>query len=232
VAGVRETYDAMAADYVAEVEKSPYIALYEQPGLRGLLPPVAGRRVLDAGCGAGRNCVWLVEQDADVVGLDASPGMLRRARARVPAAAFSLADLVGPLDFEDGSFDIAIASLVMHYLHDWVPTLRELRRVLRPDGAFVFSTHHPAAALKLSRSGDYFATELVVDRWSLAERQYDVEFWRRPLSETFRAVAEGGFRIDELTEPQPLPECRNRFPEAWEILTRQPQFLFLRLVPA
>jgi SAM-dependent methyltransferase len=228
VAGARETYDAMAADYVAEVEKSPYIGLYEQPGLRSLVPAVAGRRVLDAGCGAGRNSVWLVEQGADVVGLDASPEMLRRARTRVPAAALSLADLAEPLDLEDDSFDIAIASLVMHYLRDWVPTLRELRRVLRPDGAFVLSTHHPAAALKLSRSGDYFATELVVDRWSLAERDYDVEFWRRP----FRAIAKGGFGIDELSEPQPLPECRNRFPQAWEPLTRQPQFLFLRLVPA
>jgi SAM-dependent methyltransferase len=232
VAGARETYDAMAADYVAEVEKSPYVALYEQPGLRSLVPAVAGRRVLDAGCGAGRNGVWLVEQGGDVVGLDASPEMLRRARTRVPAAALSLADLAEPLDLDDDSFDIAIASLVMHYLRDWVPTLRELRRVLRPDGAFVLSTHHPAAALKLSRSGDYFATELVVDRWSLAERDYDVEFWRRPLSEMFRAIAGSGFRIDELSEPQPLPECRNRFPEAWEPLTRQPQFLFLRLVPA
>ena len=220
----------MAADYVAQVETSPYIALYEQPGLRGLLPPVAGRRVLDAGCGAGRNCVWLVEQGAEVVGLDASPEMLRRARERAPAAALSVGDLAAPLDFEDSSFDVAIASLVMHYLHDWVPTLRELRRVLRPDGVFVLSTHHPVSALKLSTSGDYFATELVVDRWTLAEREYDVEFWRRPLSEMFRAIAESGFRVDELSEPQPLPECRDRFPDAWEPLTRQPQFLFLRLL--
>lgn len=232
MAGARETYDAMAADYVMEVEKSPYIALYEQPGLRALLPSVAGRRVLDAGCGAGRNCIWLVEQGAQVTGFDASPQMLRHARDRVPDAAFSLADLAEPLDLEDGSVDVVIASLVMHYLHDWVPTLRELRRVLRPDGAFVLSTHHPAAVLKLSGSGDYFATELVVDRWSLAGREYDVEFWRRPLSEMFRAVAAGGFRIDELSEPQPLPECRTAFPEAWEPLTRQPQFLFLRLLPA
>ena len=50
----------MAADYVAEVERSPYLTLYEQPALRALLGPVAGRRVLDAGCGAGRNALWLV----------------------------------------------------------------------------------------------------------------------------------------------------------------------------
>ena len=222
----------MAADYVAEVERSPYLTLYEQPGLRALLPPVAGRRVLDAGCGAGRNALWLVEQQADVVGLDASPEMLRRARERVPAAAFSVADLAEPLQLEDGSIDVAIASLVMHYLQDWVPTLRELRRVLSPQGSFVFSTHHPLMAIELSKSGDYFATEPVVDRWSLTERDYDVRFWRRPLNEMFRAIADGGFRIDELSEPRPLPECQDRFPEVWERLSRRPEFLLVRLVPA
>jgi SAM-dependent methyltransferase len=222
----------MAADYVAEVELSPYLTLYEQPALRALLPPVAGRRVLDAGCGAGRNAVWLAEQRADVVGLDASPEMLRRARERVPTGRFSVADLADPLELGDASIDVAIASLVMHYLHDWVPTLRELRRVLRPTGAFVLSTHHPIMAIELSESGDYLATELVVDRWSLAEREYAVRFWRRPLNEMFRAIADSGFRIDELSEPRPLPECRDRFPDVWERLARRPEFLFLRLVPA
>ena len=45
----------MAADYVAHVENNPYTALYEAPGLDALLPPVAGLRVLDAGCGGGPN---------------------------------------------------------------------------------------------------------------------------------------------------------------------------------
>jgi SAM-dependent methyltransferase len=221
----------MAADYVAHVETSPYTALYEGPGLQALLPPVAGRRVLDAGCGTGRTSAWLVGQGAELVGVDASPEMVSRARERLPSATFAIADLADPLPFEDGVFDLAVASLVMHYLRDWVAPLSELRRVLRPGGAFVLSTHHPAMDMELSTSGDYFATELVVDRWSLAGREYDVRFWRRPLSETFRAIAESGFRIDELSEPQPLPECRDRFPDTWERLSRRPQFLFLRLVP-
>jgi SAM-dependent methyltransferase len=232
VAGARETYDAMAGDYVAHVEASPYTALYEAPGLRALLPSLAGRRVLDVGCGSGRTSAWLAGAGAEVVGFDASAEMLRRASERVPSASFLLADLAEPLPFGDGSFDVAVASLVVHYLRDWVAPLREMRRVLRPGGAFVLSTHHPAMDLELSPSGDYFATELVVDRWSLGEREYEVRFWRRPLSEMFRAIADGGFRLDELSEPQPLPECQHHFPDAWERLTRRPQFLFLRLVPA
>jgi SAM-dependent methyltransferase len=222
-------YDAMAADYAA-AEDNPYNAYYEQPNLRALLPAVAGRRVLDAGCGAGRTCEWLVEQGAEVVGIDASPEMLGRARERVPAASFALADLARPLAFEDGSFDVAVAGLVMHYLRDWVPTLREVRRVLRPEGVFVLSTHHPAVDAELSDSGDYFAVELLHDRWTLGDRQHEVRFWHRSLSHMFREIRDGGFCIDELVEPQPLPQLRERFPDHWERLTTKPAFLFLRLI--
>lgn len=232
MAGARAMYDAMAADYDAHVETSPYTALYEAPGLQALLPPLAARRVLDVGCGTGRTSARLADAGAEVVGFDASPEMLRRASARVPSAAFLLADLGEPLPFGDGSFDLAVASLVMHYLRDWVAPLRELRRVLRPGGAFVLSTHHPAMDFELSPSGDYFATEMAVDRWVLGGREYVVRFWRRPMSELFRAIEDGGFRIDVFDEPQPLPECRDRFPDAWEQLTRRPRFLFLRLLAA
>jgi ubiquinone/menaquinone biosynthesis C-methylase UbiE len=229
VAGARELYDAMAADYVADVERSPYLVLYEQPGLRALLPPLTGRHVLDAGCGAGRNSAWLTEQGADVTGLDASPEMLRRARERVPAASFSVADLAQPLAFSDDTFDVAIASLVLHYLRDWTPALSEFRRVVRAGGVLAVTTHHPLMALDLSPSGDYLATEPVVDRWAVNGRDYQVPFWRRPLSAMVQAFGESGWRIDELGEPPPLPECEARFPEVWERLSRRPEFLFLRL---
>ena len=107
-----------------------------------------------------------------------------------------------------------------------------LTRVLRPDGAVAVSTHHPAADVELAESGDYFATELLRDVWTVGGREREVRFWHRPLSRMFREIAEGGFRIDELNEPQPLPEVRERDPEAWERLTKNPHFLFLRLSPS
>ena len=83
----------------------------------------------------------------------------------IPSASFVVADLAEPLDFlADDTFDIAVAGLVLHYLRDWVAPLRELRRVLRPDGTLVFSTHHPASDVHLAASGSYFATELIHDR--------------------------------------------------------------------
>jgi SAM-dependent methyltransferase len=221
----RETYDALAAGYVAELEASPFVALYEQPALRALVPPVGGRAVLDAGCGAGRYSRWLTDQGATVTGLDASPEMLRLAEARVPEATFAVADLGEPLALPDDAFDVAVAGLVLHYLRDWAPTLRELHRVLKPGGSLVFSVHHPATAIALEGAAEYFATELVVDRWTVAGREHVVRFWRRPLTDMFRALTDNGFAVERLVEPYPLPECRERFPDVWEQLTHRPEFL-------
>jgi SAM-dependent methyltransferase len=152
--GVLAAYKAMAEAYAAELEESPWNALYERPGTVALLPPVAGTEVLDAGCGSGLLSAWLVENGARVTGLDLSPSMVAIARGRgLPSARFEVGDLGAPLAFDDGAFDLVVAGLVLHYLRDWVAPLRELRRVLRPGGAVVFSTHHPASDVELSAPG-------------------------------------------------------------------------------
>jgi hypothetical protein len=48
----------------------------------------------------------------------------------------------------------------------------------------------------------------------------------------FAAIAEAGFGVDRLTEPQPVEECRDLLPEAWKRLGTEPHFLFFRLAPA
>jgi hypothetical protein len=83
--------------------------------------------------------------------------------------------------------------------------------------------------VRLSASGDYFATELLQDRFVKAGKSFEVRFWRRPLRDMFCAFAMAGFRVDQLSEPQPLPECRERFPDVWTLLSTQPRFLFFRL---
>lgn len=230
------TYDAMAEDYhtaVAESER-PYNSLYERPAIISMLPDVAGKRVLDVGCGSGPLSAWLASRGADVVGFDASAKMVRLAEKRnIEHASFRVADLAQPLDFlTDRSFDVAVASLVMHYLHDWVMPLRELRRILRPDGELIISTHHPAQDIELSVTGNYFAIELLHERWNLGGKPFEVHFWRRPLSDMFAAFNQAGLTVLRFQEPQPLPECRERFPQAWKALTTRPAFAFFKLAPA
>lgn len=111
--------------------------------LRGNLR--ADQRILDAGCGSGRNVEYLMRQGADVFGVDADPAAIARARevqSRVapgrPGERFSVGRL-SALPFRDGFFGAVLCSAVLHFAedeHDFETMLSEMWRVLEPGGLF------------------------------------------------------------------------------------------------
>ncbi len=96
----------------------------------------AGGDVLEVGVGTGRN-LELYAEEARVTGIDISPRMLDRARRRAArlgrGVELQLAD-VEALPFHDASFDTVTASCVFCSVEDPVQGLREVRRVVKPDG--------------------------------------------------------------------------------------------------
>src|SRR5215467_11527197 len=143
---VATDYDSFAEAYSALNDVSLLNAYYERPATLALAGDVAGRRILDAGCGSGPLFAALRDRGAIVAGFDKSAGMLGLARRRLgDDADLQVAELGGPLPFPDGEFDDVIASLVLHYLEDWGPALAELRRVLKPGGRLLVSVEHPFA---------------------------------------------------------------------------------------
>jgi SAM-dependent methyltransferase len=225
-------YDAMGGVYRDGNNKGSLNAYYERPATISLLGNVAGLRVLDAGCGPGALTEWLVEHGAAVTAVDVSPEMVRIARERVgDRARVQVADLADPLPLETGSVDVVVSSLAMHYITDWDVPLGEFRRVLTPDGAAVFSTHHPAMDWQMHSPGDYFAVRQVSERWSLGtEGGFDVTFWRRPLTAITESIYRAGFLIERLVEPAPVPELADVDTDDYRRLRTSPAFLFFRLV--
>ncbi|MGQ0584705.1 MAG: class I SAM-dependent methyltransferase [Reyranella sp.] len=117
----------------------------EWPALKAMLPPMAGLRVVDLGCGFGWFCRWAREAGAaSVLGLDVSENMLARARATTPdkAISYERADLER-LTLPAGTFDLAYSSLALHYIEALGPLLDVVHRALVPDGRLVFSIEHP-----------------------------------------------------------------------------------------
>src|SRR5215469_8680005 len=113
-------YDSFAETYSAENESSLANAYYERPAVLALAGDVAGRRILDAGCGSGPLSAALRERGPVVTGIDASAGMLALARRRLGEdVALHVVDLSDRLPFADATFDDVVASLVLHYLEDW-----------------------------------------------------------------------------------------------------------------
>lgn len=67
-AETRDAYDRLAPVWSATTDEGPFNGGLERPALRSLVPqPLAGLRVLDAGCGSGAQSAWLLQQGADVV---------------------------------------------------------------------------------------------------------------------------------------------------------------------
>lgn len=118
------------------------IYLFDQL-LRGRLTPPA--RVLDAGCGGGRNLVYLMRSGFEVFGVDTDARAIEDIRQLVAIVAPRLeasnfrVEPVEAMTFEDASFDVVLSSAVLHFARDdeqFVAMLREMWRVLQPGGVF------------------------------------------------------------------------------------------------
>ncbi len=106
----------------------------------GQLGDLAGRRVLDAGCGGGLVAKALADAGAEVVGLDLSAGSLRVARRAVGPRLVPAVGSLERLPFAAGAFDAGVAADVLEHVPDLPAAARELARVLRPGGSLVFDT--------------------------------------------------------------------------------------------
>ena len=184
---VAAAYARWAPSYAAEAH-NPLMAL-EEAAMLALLPPVAGRRVLDLACGSGRYLAHLGSQNAArLVGADLSAPML--ARAKMVSANLAQADLRA-LPLAGASADLIICGLAVGHVADLPRALSEMARVLAPGGALVYSDFHPLLALAgLQRT------------FTAADgRTYAVEHHVHLYSAHHAACAAAGLVIDAVREP-------------------------------
>ncbi|WP_459191225.1 class I SAM-dependent methyltransferase [Halosimplex sp. J119] len=171
-----------------------------------LLLDVAGRDVLELGCGGGQCSVALAERGASVTGLDLSAEQLAFARdlagERDADVEFLQGD-VTDLGFADDSFDVAFNAYVFQWVGDLAACFREAHRVLRPAGRFVFSMPHPVYGLADAEShrveGSYFDTGRQVTPQD--DLDVDMVTYRHTVSEVHNALVGAGFRVERLLEP-------------------------------
>lgn len=131
----RDTYDCCAAAFARRFDESDFGAALRK--FTALLPE--GGRVLDLGCGSGRDLKWLSQRGFESVGIDWSRAMLNEARQRTDAL-LTLGDLRA-LPFADATFDGVWSNASMVHLGpaELHRALVEVERVLRPGGVFFAS---------------------------------------------------------------------------------------------
>jgi SAM-dependent methyltransferase len=227
----REAYNQLASVWSSTTDEGPFNGYLERPALRALVPgDLHGATVLDAGCGAGAQAEWLLEQGADVVAVDVSPRMIEEAERRCCGRGrFLVADLSEPLPLEPESLDGITCSLALHYVADWSVPLWSFASALRPGGWAVISLDHPFGPSTSHQRGGYFDTELLTDTWRKADVEVTQHYWRRPLAAVFGAFADAGFTVDRVAEPQPSAEALRLFPDDLGPFAGVPLFIVYRL---
>ncbi|MBD3918116.1 methyltransferase domain-containing protein [Paenibacillus sp. PR3] len=205
--------------------------------LQAMLPDLQDQRVLDLGCGFGWHCRYALEQQAsEVVGVDISDNMLKRAREltddpRVTYVNSSIEDL----NFENGRFDVVISSLAFHYIEAFDDVCSNVYACLAPGGTFVFSVEHPIFTARDEQDWHYDEQgkplHWPVDRYQ-SEGMRDTSFltdnvikYHRTLSTYMNSLIRAGFRITAVKEPEPSPDMMH-IPGMKDEL-RRPMFLLI-----
>ena len=104
--------------------------------IRETFTPLAGKRILDIGCGTGTLAQRLAEDGAAVTGIDPGEAALAKARAAVPGARFEAAS-ADALPFPAASFDGAVLFNALHHVPDPASALAEAIRILAPGSLLV-----------------------------------------------------------------------------------------------
>lgn len=173
------------------IEQIPWLydagmALLEATGLRRWREWLVGDahgRVLDLGCGTGRNLA-LLDGTTRPVGLDPCHDTLRKARARAPAALLVQARAEA-LPFRPGTFDTVITGLVFCSVDDPDAGLREVARVLAPDGQVRMMEH-----VRSSHRWQAVLQDVAQPAWTWATGGC------RPNRDTETSVKQAGFAIE------------------------------------
>ena len=200
-----------------------------------LLGPVEGRRVLDLGCGVGRNAVVLAQQGAKVIAVDPAADVLGKARERAEAADVRVelhqAGLAELAFLRSDSIDAALSVMALATVDDLARVFRQVHRVLKPEAPLVLSVPHPAFLLLDPTASDPLRIARAYDdatprTWELDGR--DVTDHPRTFADLFTTLARANFRVDQVLEPTASGATSPRAATTTDLMRSVPATLVLR----
>jgi ubiquinone/menaquinone biosynthesis C-methylase UbiE len=223
------------------------------PAILDLLGAVEGKAVLDVACGEGhfsRKLAELAKGNIRITGVDASETLIEIATRRNEAFSDCIQFQVGDASRMDQvpskAFDIVICNMALMFIKQYEDALREVARVLKPRGIFVFSLLHPCfltpgsdwimedadSAGKKKRIGwktdNYHLRLAARDVMFVCDTQ-ETYYFCRTLEDYFRAFRKQGLLVTDLREPLPPKAMMERKPE-FQAEVKRGLFLIMKTV--
>jgi SAM-dependent methyltransferase len=200
----REGYDLWANTY--DQSPNPVVAMDSRHTM-SLLDPQPGQKILDAGCGTGRNLTRIRQAGAKAYGLDFSLGMLRVAKRAVPDVPLVQADLQTEFPFRNAQFSAVLCAVIGEHLDNLALTLSQFWKALEPGGWLVFSVYHPDLA-EAGKEANF----------QLGETEYRLGAIRYTTADYFEMTRAAGFGEIQCFEYRGDAALVTRIPQAAELL--------------
>ncbi len=152
-------YDAIAKEFQEAAETSSDPNRQIMYGLFGS-PYLEDSKLLDLGCGYGRDLKYFSELGMEVHGVDISPEMIQRSKRKVPSAKLDACNF-DALPYEDEFFDLVFSRYAIQHTSNTEGVFRETHRVLKPRGRLIFLVVHPLRQYFEKEGTDYWKQENV-----------------------------------------------------------------------
>jgi len=232
---LQESWEQNSEDWITrakiDMTGDPNRRFIIDPALWYFLGDVSGLFVLDAGCGNGYLTRALATRGAYAVGVDYSKAFIEYCK-KIEAETnlgckFYRLSITDMNDFESKSFDVIVSNIVMVDILEYKTAFKEIARVLKDDGRFIWSNVHPvfgrsAGAIDVRLPKDSPRNESrylkMIDRYFdsggelIAWMSKPTWQFNRTFEEYSKALKDAGFVISEILEPRPTPEAIQQNP--------------------
>jgi SAM-dependent methyltransferase len=223
VARNRQAWDRVSSEYQAEHDEQLGVDEVVWGGWSiperelGVLEDVAGKEILELGCGAARFSIKLARLGARCVGVDVSPRQLEHAR-RLQAETgieFPLVEANAEnVPLPDESFDVVFCDHGGMTWADPYRTVPEAARLLRPRGLLAFNMSSPLATICTDESSDGSTAELRRDYFGMhriEDTSWEAIEFQLPYGEWIRLLRSNGFEVEALIELRPPPSATTTY---------------------
>ena len=232
---IKEVYDNLSERYHRITKNHFFNAYLEIPATMSMLKDVKNKKVLDLGCGTGRHTAILKKRGAMVWGIDLSPKMLDIAKSEIKGVDFQVGS-VYKLPYRSSFFDIVVAGLVIDYFRDLDRALKEIYRVLKNDGVFVFSLTNPIMEMSQRIKGrprtyrkfkNYFKEGKTRAYWPTFK--VTIPYYHRTFQTLIRAIIKNRFSIEDFVDARPVKKAKNLDPSRYSTFSKIPHFIIFKV---
>jgi ubiquinone/menaquinone biosynthesis C-methylase UbiE len=212
-------------------------ALIENPAIRSLFPDVAGKTIIDLGCGFGDLCRYLHELGAGfVLGIDISERMLAVAETQTNKKTIQYKRCaIEDFSIDVGSVDLVVSSLALHYIADYLKLVKKIYAGLKIGGHFIFSVEHPMStanpqAIHCTSDNEYWPIFNYRNEGQFQQTWFieNVIKYHRTIQTYINNLIEAGFAIEKILEPMPNDELTTKRPD-FTIHQIRPPILVIRV---